>query len=91
MSLITSAEQAVEKVFRDVEAGIADIDGAALAEARRLLADAKDAESRVAAVLDSYKAEIAAALLKYGPEAAAVIEAEFQKLLSVIQGLFHLG
>lgn len=90
MSLITDVEQEVEKVLHGIEAGAAEVDGAALAEARRLLAEAKAAEEAAVTALGNYKAEIAAALEKYGPEAVQLAEAEIEKLLSVIKGLFHL-
>lgn len=91
MSLVNYVEQEVEKVFHDVETGVEDVDGAALAEARRLIALAKEAEAGAVAAVSEYKTEIAALLVKYGPEAVQLAEAEFEKLLSVIEGLFHLG
>jgi phosphoglycolate phosphatase-like HAD superfamily hydrolase len=88
MSLVTSAEQAAEKVFREVEAKVEEFDGEALAEARRLLADAKAAESRLVVLLGNYRTEIGALVAKYGPEVVTDVDAELAKLLAQVEGLF---
>jgi histidinol dehydrogenase len=88
MSLITDLETEAEKVFHEVEAKVEEFDGEALAEARRLLADAKTAESRVITFIGDYKAEIVAAAEKYGPEVVQLIIEELDKLLSQARGLF---
>lgn len=95
MSLISRAEQAAEKVFSDVEAGVREIDGAALREARVLLADAKTAEGRVIELAGEYKAEITAIAAKVIEEDAPAIEAALialgERLLVDITGLFGAG
>jgi hypothetical protein len=89
MSLITDVEQAAEKVFQEVEGKVAEFDGAALAEARRLIADAKAAESALVTTLGNYRAEMAALVEKYGPEVVADVEAELAKLLAWVEGKFQ--
>lgn len=91
MSLITDAEQAAERVFREAEAKVAALDGQALAEARRLLADAKAAESRLAALLGTYRAEIGSLVGKYGPLVVADVDAEMARLLAEAEALFRTG
>jgi hypothetical protein len=91
MSLFTNLEGAVEKVLHDVEAEVAKIDGAALTEARTLLAEAKAAEDKVLSVLGTSKADILALVAKYGPEAVAALEAELSKLLASIRGVFGVA
>lgn len=95
MSLISKAEQVVEAVLADVEAGVKDIDGAALAEARRLLAAAKEAEQRVLALAEQYKGEIEAIAARVLQEDAPAIEAALvalgERLLADITGLFGAG
>jgi uncharacterized membrane protein YqiK len=90
MSLITDVEQAAEKVFHEVEAKVAEFDGQALAEARRLLADAKTAEQEVLALILTNKSQIITLVEKYGPEVVAAVEAILKDLLSKVQGLFGL-
>lgn len=90
MSLITDAEQAAEKVFREVEAKVEDLDGEALAEARRLLAEAKGAEAQVLSVILTDRSQLIALAEKYGPELVAAVEAVLQDLLSRMQSLFGL-
>jgi hypothetical protein len=90
MSLITDAEQAAEKIFRDVEAGVKDIDGAALAEARRLLAEAKSAEAQVLAVIMADRSQLIALAERYGPEVVAAIEKVLGQLLGEMKSLFGL-
>lgn len=88
MSLITDVEQAAETVFREAEAKIGEFDGAALAEARRLLADAKAAESSLVTLLGDYRAEVGALVAKYGPEAVAAVDAGLARLLAQVEALF---
>jgi cell division septum initiation protein DivIVA len=92
MSVISKAEQAAEAVFRDVEAGVKDVDGAALHEARELLAEAKTAADRVVELAGQYKAEITAVAEKVAEEDAPAIEAALvalgERLLADITGLF---
>jgi hypothetical protein len=90
MSLITDVEQAAEKVFHEVETGVEDFDGEALAEARRLLAEAKTAESQVLAVLLADRSQIVALVEQYGPEVVAAVEAVLRDLLGQVSGLFGL-
>lgn len=91
MSLITDLEHAVEKAVTGVEAEVKVLDGQALAEVRRLMADAKSAEAKVATLVAGYKAEIAALAAKYGPLVVADVEAELGKMLAEFKALFHLG
>jgi hypothetical protein len=88
MSLINDLEQAAEKVFREAEARAGELDAAALAEARKLLADAKVAESALVTTLGNYRAEMAALAEKYGPEVVADVDAELAKLLAWVEGKF---
>lgn len=90
MSLITDAEQAAEKVFRELEAKVGEFDAAALAEARRLLADARSAESQVLAVILTDRSRLIALAEKYGPEVVAAVESILEDLLSRVRGLFGL-
>ena len=90
MTLITELEQAVEEAAGAVEARAGEFYADAFAEVRRLLADLKTAESKLAAVLADDKAEILALAEKYGPEVAAFLEAELAKLAGGIQSLFRL-
>jgi hypothetical protein len=90
MSLITDAEQAAEKVFREVEAKVAEFDGAALAEARRLLAEAKGAEAQILSVILTDRSQLIALAEKYGPEFVAAVERVLEDLLAKVQGLFGL-
>jgi hypothetical protein len=85
MSFISRAETVVEAVFRDVEAGVKDIDGVALHEARTLIAEAKAAEAKVIEVAGEYKAEILALAGKIGTAEAAAVEAE---LVALAERLF---
>ena len=91
MSVITSVENAVEQVFHEVETVVSEVDGAALAEARRLIAEAKAAEAKVLSIAETYKTEIAAALAKYGPEIVQEGITLAEKLLSDLQGLFGVA
>ena len=88
MSLISAAEAAAEKVFHEVEAEVEKIDGAALAEARTLLADAKEAEQKALALASQYKTEFEALAAKLEPEVKAELETLATKLLADITGLF---
>jgi phosphoglycolate phosphatase-like HAD superfamily hydrolase len=88
MSLITDAEQAAEKVFREVETKVGEFDAAALAEARRLLADAKMAESRLVTLVGNYRTEARALVQKYGPLVVADVDAEMTRLLTQVEALF---
>jgi hypothetical protein len=90
MSLITDVENAAEKVFHEVEVKVEEFDGQALAEARRLLAEAKTAEGQVLAVILADKAQVIALAEKYGPELVAAVEAILKDLLTQVQGLFGL-
>jgi hypothetical protein len=58
MSLVTALSSAVEKIITAVESGVKDVDGEALAEARRLIALAKDAESGVLSLVTQYKTDL---------------------------------
>jgi hypothetical protein len=91
VSLITDLEHAVEKAVGEAAAEVKVLDGQALAEVRRLLADAKSAEAKAATLVEGYKAEIAALAAKYGPLVVADVEAELGKLLAEFKALFHLG
>lgn len=88
MSLISRVEAAAEKVFDDIEAGVAEVDGAALREARVLLAEAKTAEGRVVELAGQYKTEIEAAVAAAAPEVKAAVEALVTRLLADFSGLF---
>jgi len=92
MTFISKAEAAVEVVFRDVEAGVKDIDGAALHEARALIAEAKAAEAKVVEVAGEYKSEILALAGKIGTAEASAVTAEFvamaERLFADFTGLF---
>lgn len=90
MSLITDAEQAAEKVFAELEAKVEEFDGHALAEARRLLTEARTAEQQVLSVLLTNRSQIVALLQQYGPEVVAAVEDILKGLLSEVQGLFGL-
>lgn len=90
MSLITDAEAAAEKVFREVEARVEEFDGQALAEARRLLAEAKTAESQVLSIILADKSQLIALVRQYGPEVVAAVERVLADLLGQMQGLFGL-
>ena len=90
MSLNTEAEQAAAKVFRELEAKVGEFDAAALAEARRLLADARNAESQVLAVILTDRSRLIALAEKYGPEVVAAVESILEDLLSRVRGLFGL-
>lgn len=90
MSLISNLETEAEKVFHEVEAGVEDFDGQALAEARRLLAEAKAAEAQVLSVILADKAQLIALAEKYGPEVVAAVEDILKDLLTQVQGLFAL-
>jgi hypothetical protein len=91
MSLITDVEQAAEKVFHEVETKVEEFDGQALAEARRLLAEAKTAEGQVLAVILANKVQLIALVEQYGPEVVAAVEAILKDLLSQVSGLFSLA
>jgi vacuolar-type H+-ATPase subunit E/Vma4 len=99
MSVIQDLEGAAEKVFHEAEAKIEDLDGQALAEARRLLADARTAESRIDGVVKSFEAEIVARAKQLaadlGPgveaELVAALQAEAGKLLATLLALFGIG
>jgi len=84
MSFITSAEAAVEKVFRDVETGIKDIDGAALHEARALIGEAKAAEAKAAQLAGEVKAEAESLIVKYGPEVEADLRALAEHIAAIV-------
>lgn len=88
MSLITDAEQAAEKVFHEVEAKVEEFDVSALAEARRLLAAAKAAESRLVTLAGNYRTEMRALVQKYGPLVVADVDAEMTRLLAQVEALF---
>jgi hypothetical protein len=92
MSFITKAEAAVEAVFRDVEAGVKDIDGAALRDARALIAEAKAAEEKVVEVAGEYKSEILAIAGTIATAEASAVEAQFvalaERLFADLTGLF---
>lgn len=90
MSLITDAEQAAEKVFRAVEARVEEFDGQALAEARRLLAEARTAEDQVMAVILTNRSQLIALAEKYGPEVVSAVEAILADLMTRVRGLFGL-
>jgi hypothetical protein len=89
MSLITDVENAAEKVFHEVETGLEDFDGEALAEARRLLAEAKSAEVQVLAVILADRSQLIALAEKYGPELVAAVEAVLKDLLGQVNSLFR--
>jgi hypothetical protein len=89
MSLITDVENAAEKVFHEVETKVEEFDGQALAEARRLLAEAKSAEVQVLAVILTDKSQIIALAEKYGPELVAAVEAVLKDLLGQVNSLFR--
>jgi len=88
MSLVSDVEQAAEKVFREVEAKVEDFDEAALAEARRLLAEAKAAESSLVITFGNYRTEMRALVQKYGPLVVADVDAEMTRLLTQVEALF---
>ena len=92
MTFISKAEAAVEVVFRDVEAGVKDIDGAALHEARALIAEAKAAEEKVVEVAGEYKSEILAIAGTIATAEASAVEAQFvalaERLFADLTGLF---
>jgi hypothetical protein len=90
MSLITDVEQAAERVFREAEAKVADLDGQALAEARRLLAQAKTAETQVLAVVLADKAQLLVLAQQYGPELVAAVEAVLKDLLQQVNTAFRI-
>lgn len=91
MSLITNVENAVEDVFRKAEEVVAEIDGAALAEARKLIADAKAAEAKVVSLAEDYKTEIEALVAHYEPQIAQAVIGVAEKLLSDITALFGVA
>lgn len=90
MSLISTLEAEAEKVFHEVEAKVEEFDGAALAEARRLLADAKAAEQKVLSAILTDKSALIALAEKYGPELVTAVEGILKDLLANVQGLFGI-
>jgi cell division septum initiation protein DivIVA len=88
MSVISAAEAAAEKVFHAVETEVEKIDGEALAEARRLLAEGKAAEQKALELAGNYKAELEALAAKLEPEVKAELETIASKLLAEITHLF---
>jgi hypothetical protein len=91
MSVIQDAEQAAEKVFHFVEDKVEEFDGAALAEARRLLADAKAAEGEVLDLAAQYKTQLIALAEQYGPEAVAALEQLGSKLITDIEAVLGVA
>jgi hypothetical protein len=99
MSLIQDAEGAAEKVFRAAEADAGDAERAAVAEARRLMAEALQAESRIDGAVKSFEAEIVARAKQLaadlGPEIEAelvtALQGEAGKLLATLLALFGIG
>jgi hypothetical protein len=91
MSLMSTVEQAVEKVFHEVEARVETFDAQAVAEARAVVAQAKAAESEVLVLAKNYKAEIVALAKQYGPEVVAALEADADKLAASLKELFEIA
>ncbi len=89
MSLITDLETEAEKVFRELEAKVSEFDGQALAEARRLFAEAKAAEVQALAALLADRLKLIALAEKYGPELVAAVEAVLKDLLGQVHVLFR--
>jgi uncharacterized membrane protein YqiK len=90
MSLISDAEQAAEKVFHEVEAKVEEFDGQALAEARRLLAEAKAAEGQILSIVLTDRSQLITLAEQYGPEVVAAVERILADLLSQVRGVFGL-
>lgn len=88
MSLITSLEHAVEEAAAAVEGKAGEVYAEVFAEARRLLADAKAAESSLVTTLGNYRTEMRALVQKYGPLVVADVDAEMTRLLTHIEALF---
>ena len=88
MSVISAAEAAAEKVFHAVETEVEKIDGAALAEARTLLAEGKAAEQKALALAGQYKTEIEALAVQLAPEVKAELETLATRILADITGIF---
>ena len=99
MSIFTELDSAAEKVFHDVEHGVAEVDTDAMADARRLLAAARQAESRLPGLVRGYEAEIVArakqVLADLPPGVRAELEqalqAECTKLLTSLLALFGVA
>lgn len=87
MSLLSDLEKAVDKVAAEVETKVKEFDTAAVAEARRLMAEAKSAEHQAILLAGNYKAELEALAVKYGPELARLGES----LLADVKTLFGVA
>lgn len=87
MSLLSDLEKAVDKVAAEVETKVKGFDTAAVAEARRLMAEAKSAEHQAILLAGNYKAELEALAVKYGPELARLGES----LLADVKTLFGVA
>jgi hypothetical protein len=87
MSLLSDLETAVDKVASEVETKVKEFDAAAVAEARRLVAEAKSAEQQAILLAGNYKAELEALAVKYGPELVKLGE----RLLADVKALFGVA
>jgi hypothetical protein len=72
MSLAKNVESALGKIVTKIENGVRDFDGQALADARKLLADASAAEGQVITIAEGVAAQLGTLAAKYGPELAEV-------------------
>lgn len=88
MGVVSAAEAAVSKVFHEIEAEVEKVDGAALAEAKTLLADAKEAEGKAVALASQYKTEIEGLISAVAPEVKTEIMTALEKMLADFSGLF---
>jgi glycerol-3-phosphate dehydrogenase len=91
MSLATKVEAAVEKVVTEVERGVADFDGAALHDARQVIADVQAAEAKGAELAVKYKAEIEALAQQAEGQVAVALTALAEQLAADFASLFATG
>jgi hypothetical protein len=87
MSVLSNVEQAVEKVFHEVEVKVGEFDGEALSVARQAIAVAGEAEGKAVLIAENAKNQLAALAAQYGPELAALGE----QLFTDIKALFSAG
>jgi len=88
MSLAQKVESAVGKIVSGVERGVADFDGAALRDARQVIADVQAAEAQGAELAVKYKAEIEALAKQAEGQVAVALTALAKQLAADFAGLF---